>query len=381
MKILMATDFYPPYIGGGVENVVHEISKRLVHHGHEVHVLTRSLPGSPTYEDYEGVLVTRVNFHDLTKILGLQSSISWKLESTMEKMVSTIKPDIINAHNIFFFSSYVAANIRNKINCPLVTTLHVSDLGEVKGVPGLLSVAYEKVIGRHIIKKSDKIITVSDSVRKHAIDLGANESSIATIKNAVDTTLFKPRNRTSKQLQIVYVGRLVSNKGPEIFLESASQISRLVPNATFTMIGDGPLKTHIIYRIKELGLEDRLEIKPCVPKLSNFLPQYDILIRPTTTEGLPLTVLEGMASGLVVIASKVGGVPEVIEDGVNGFLTKPGSIEEIIKTVNRISKDTQLLNQIKLNARKSMETFNSWDNVTEETIKVFQNTINNKQSR
>jgi glycosyltransferase involved in cell wall biosynthesis len=369
MKIIMTTDYFPPYLGGGVENVVFEISKRLTLKGHEVHVLTSSSEGAPSYEIMEGISVYRVEYIDLTKIFGLQTIVSFRIDKMMVKLIKSIKPDIINAHNLFFYSSLIAA--REKMNYPLVTTLHLSNIDQIGGFSGFFAKTYERTIGKYIINRSDRLIAVSKSVRKQALSLGALEKRIDVIPNAVDPNIFKPRKETNQELKVVYVGRLISNKGPQFFIDAAEKISKNLPNISFTMIGDGPMLNVLKTRIYKHGLNNKINLIGTVPKLSEILPKYDILIRPSLTEGMPLTILEGMACGLAVISSNVAGVPEIITDNVNGLLISPGKVDEIESAVTRLVTNQELLTSIRFNARHYIESYLTWDKVADMTLQSY----------
>ena len=371
----MTSDYFPPHFGG-VENVTYEISKKMALNGHEIHVLTSKTEGSLTEEVMEGVFVHRIDFIDITRTFGLQTSISLSFSKELNNLSKQVKPDLINAQNIFYYSTFIAARNKEKMNYPLVTTLHIGDVDKLGGLSGYIAQTYEKTIGKYIINKSDRLIAVSQAVRKHALKLNSNERAIDVIPNAIDSQRFKPRDKKNgNEIKILFLGRLIQNKGPDQFIEVARKTVNKLPNVSYTLIGDGPMRRTLEEKVSQLKLNSKIHFLGSVPDVSADLPGYDILVRPSFTEGMPLTLLEGMASGLVVISYNIDGVQEIIQNGVTGILAPAGDIEAIIAGITQLAEDTKLLNAIGTNARKYIENYLNWDKVADMTLESYKKVL------
>jgi glycosyltransferase involved in cell wall biosynthesis len=122
---------------------------------------------------------------------------------------------------------------------------------------------------------------------------------------------------------VAFVGRFSEEKDPHLFVDIAHRL-RERNDTGFLMIGDGPLADPVRRRIADRRMSDRILVRPFVEDLRPFLRRTDVLVIPSRIEGIPILLLEAFALGIPVVASRVGGVPAVIEDGVNGFLCPPG---------------------------------------------------------
>src|SRR5581483_6524164 len=131
-KVALFTDYYPPHIGGGVEQVVANLASGLSQRGHDVRVFTLRTCGGDAFEQQpDGVRVYRANALQLTRHIGMQTSIAPELHKLASKVLSREPADLLHAHNRFFFSSLVAARLSEKLHTPLVTTLHVGSLADL----------------------------------------------------------------------------------------------------------------------------------------------------------------------------------------------------------------------------------------------------------
>ncbi len=160
----------------------------------------------------------------------------------------------------------------------------------------------------------------------------------------------------AEELAVFFVGRLSKEKMPDAFLGAAEEVlkSKANKNVKFFIIGDGPMKSAVETQIKHLNNEN-IKYLGYQKEIARYLSAADIFVLPSVIEGFPLSILEAMAMNVVVIASDVGAVSDVIESGKNGFVVAPASIMEITQEISKLNTDRDLLSEIKSNARIKVE--------------------------
>jgi glycosyltransferase involved in cell wall biosynthesis len=193
-----------------------------------------------------------------------------------------------------------------------------------------------EVIDRAFLRKMDRVICVSEVQAERVRKAGVRPERVAVIRNAVRADRFDrpdPADRLAlermfpvhPQRIVGSAGRLSPEKGFGVLVEAAAIVARSDSGAVFIHFGDGPLREEIHRRIRELGLERRFILAGLRDDLDRFLPHWDLSVLPSFTEGLPTVVLESYAAGVPVVATAVGGTPEAVADGVDGYLVPPGN--------------------------------------------------------
>jgi len=174
----------------------------------------------------------------------------------------------------------------------------------------------------------------------HALGLGVSAGQLSCNPNGVDTEAFRPRPRPASGLRsalgipasarvVGFLGRLSPEKGPEVFLRAALLAGARLPEAHFVLVGDGPLAPALKETIARLKLQDRVHLAGLRRDVAAVLNDMDVLVSSSHSEAMPLAVMEAMASGLPVVATRVGGVPDMIAQGESGWLVAPGDFDEI----------------------------------------------------
>ena len=194
--------------------------------------------------------------------------------------------------------------------------------------------AYE-ALDRACLRRMDRVVCVSEGQAEKVRRAGVRPDRVTVIRNAVRAERFDRADPADRRVlegmfprtpaRIVgSAGRLSPEKGFGVLVEAAAIVARLDPGAGFIHFGDGPLRETIRRQIAELGLEDRFILAGHRDDLDRFLPHWDLCVLPSFTEGLPTVVLESYAAGVPVVATAVGGTPEAVADGVDGYLVPPG---------------------------------------------------------
>jgi len=376
----MLTDYFYPQIGGGVEKVVYEVSKRLVKMGCEVSVITLGSRRSIDIYVVDDVTVYRLPSIDLTGIVGLQLSLPRNVRDAL-CIAKDFAPDVIHAHNLFFTTSLLAVLIKKICTQRLIVTAHLGDIHNLaltgRG-KALVAMAYERLLGYIVLAASDKVIAVSQAVRQHLLAIGALSKKVAVIPNGVDLKEFNSAVNTigDREVNVIFVGRLLPNKGLIYLVEAARLvIDKGLEGIKFRIVGDGPFRTQLENLIKRKGLDQYFDFLGRVPSVSEILREGGIFVRPSLTEGMPLTILEAMASQLPIIATRVAGTSELVIQNETGLLVEPGNVQQLGDAILRLAGSPELAQRLGQNARAFIERYYaqrySWEATASNTLSVY----------
>jgi len=366
----MLTDCYPPHTGGGVEKVVSELTRGLLDHGHVVRVLTLRTRAAAAFETNGDLSIRRFPAVDLTGLVGVQFVLPCGLLRGILRQAREFKPDVIHAHNLFFRTTEAVAMLHRFLKVPLVITLH---LGALEGSERLLSTLvrlYEGTMGRYILRASDAVTGVSSAVAQHGGHISGAKSRIRVIPNGVDTAAFRPGQAPEKP-EVVFVGRLVPNKGPVTLVRAAARVNRRYPEARFTLVGDGPQRQRLEREAAHLGVAGTVRFTGVRDDVPEILRQATIFVRPSTLEGLPLTVLEAMACALPVIATPVGGTPEIVHHGEQGLLVPVADETALATAILKLLDDPAAAVEMGRRGRETVVHGYGWENVVARTEEVY----------
>lgn len=212
----------------------------------------------------------------------------------------------------------------------------------------------------------DAFSSDNNSVYEHYRQELGQEADLRVIPNAINASdTYNPilydreKERDSLDLNkddlaVFFIGRISEEKNPDVFLEAASKIVSKYPNIKFFVIGDGPMTPQVKNQVKSIN-NPHVQYMGYKSEVASYLCAADIFVLPSSIEGFPLSILEAMAMRVAVIASDVGAVSEVIDDGHDGFVVTPSSADEIVATIDKLRSDGDLLERIKKNARLSVE--------------------------
>lgn len=269
----------------------------------------------------------------------------WKLY----QLIRREKPDIVHTHTAK--AGMLGRTAAWLAGVPVI--LHTFHGHIFKGYFGRTKTWIFLQIEKVMAKLSTKIITISESLKKELVELGvAPEGKIDVIPIGLDLTQFVKHDYNgefkrslglSKNCLIVgTVGRLVPIKGQKYFLEAANKIcgdSNGNRGVKFVIVGDGELRGELEGHAKELGLEGKLYFTGFRSDLPDVYADFDIMVLPSLNEGTPVVLIEAMSSGKPVVATAVGGVVDLVEDGVTGLLVEPESERELTDGIAALLSD------------------------------------------
>lgn len=211
-------------------------------------------------------------------------------------------------------------------------------------------VRVNEALDRAALHGMDRIVCVSEEQARRVRRAGVRRSKVVVIRNAVDPSRYDQRDPSERErilslfpdrpLRVVgAVGRLSPEKGYAVLVEAAALVLTVDPDAAFVHFGDGPLRGELTAKIADLGISRRFILAGFRGDLHSILPQLDLFVLPSFTEGLPVVVLEAFAAGVPVVATAVGGTPEVVVDGHNGRLVPPRDPVTLARRIVEILSD------------------------------------------
>ncbi|NHV46012.1 MAG: glycosyltransferase family 4 protein [Candidatus Verstraetearchaeota archaeon] len=379
MKVLILSWEYPPHIIGGLGKHVYHISKALASKNIDTTVITYTDGTSKSEEIIDNVRVLRVNPYSL-RYPDFTSWIHGMNLLMIEKALKFKNFDIIHVHD--WLTALAGINIKHIMRKPLIATIHSTELGRRRGY---LSNDHEKHI--HEVEwiltyEAWRIICCSNyMVNEVSNFFQCPLNKIVRIYNGIDPNSLLPSNNVNRRKYaedyekiVLFVGRLVYEKGPHILIEAANILRR--NDIKFLFVGEGSMKPYLLELGKKLGLSEKLYFLGHIPDdiLYAIYKMASVAVFPSLYEPFGIVALEAMALGTPVIASAVGGLNEIIINGYNGIKVTPGSAYELAEAIVKIIDDPSLSKKLIENAKNFVKNF-TWEKAAEETIKLYEEVI------
>jgi len=356
MKIAIVC--YPTFGGSGV--VATELGLELARRGHEIHFITYSQPVrlallNPNVFYHEVNVPEYPLFHFQPYELALSSK--------LVDMVKLYKIELLHVHYAIphAYAGYMAKQMLKDegINLPMVTTLHGTDITLVGNHP------FYKTAVTFSINKSDFVTSVSESLKADTLKLFNVKKEIQVIPNFIEihNNTLDPSVSCRRSVMALENEKIITHisnfrkvkRIPDV-IKIFYKIQQQIP-AKLMMVGDGPEKEKAEYLCRELGIQDKVIFFGNSNEIDKILSYTDLFLLPSETESFGLAALEAMAWSVPVISSNSGGLPEVNFDGISGYLSDKGNIDEMAENALKILKDTTTLNKFKENALSVAKQF------------------------
>ena len=351
---------YPTYGGSGA--VATELGLLLAERGHEVHFVTYDQPFRLVgYRE-------RVYFHEVEMAgypLFEHPPYSLALAVALHDAARKYELDLVHMHYAIphAASAFLAREmLKGERDLRIVTTLHGTDITLVGLHPSF------QAITQFSILQSDGLTAVSEYLKRETVrDFAVPAERIEVIPNFVDADLFRPGREPCHRASlapggeqiVMHVSNFRAVKRVEDVVEVFSRIRAKLP-ARLVFVGDGPERPRAAQRADDLGVRDHVLFLGKHASVDELLPCADLFLLPSENESFGLAALEAMASGAPVVASNAGGLPEVIEHGVSGYLFPVGAIEEMAEAGIRLLTDAGLREQVATAARaRAMDRFSA----------------------
>jgi len=363
MKIAILVSAFPPKWLAGTEIATYNIAKHLARRGHEVHVITSLDAGLPKESTEEGFYVHRIFWRKIR----FAGAISFWIKVFL--ILRKVNPDMVHAQSIgICMPAFIAKKLLRK---PYVVWGRGSDVY----LPG----KFIKSISKLVLKNANTAIALTEDMKREMQKLC--DRDILVIPNGIDLEKFKNLSRKDlrKRLKIkdnekiiTFVGTLRPVKGVKYLIKAMELIIKKNENVKLMLVGDGEEREELESLVEELDLKECVKF---IGRVQNEeIPQYmaasDVFVLPSLSEGFPVVTLEAMASGLAIIATSVGGLPEIVEDGENGFLVEPKNPKEIAKKVLLILGSDELRENISKKNKEKVKEY-GWECVIEQVECIY----------
>jgi glycosyltransferase involved in cell wall biosynthesis len=287
--------------------------------------------------------------------------------------------DIIHSHGYKtdFYLYFAGTGLRSA----LVATCHTwydNDLFEY----------FYGMIDRLVLRRYDQVVSVSEDVTRRLKCAGVHPNRITNIENGIDVSRFQNNEpRLREELGIAFdtlmvgtVGRLSPEKGIEHLLRAAGRVVAEFPCAHFAIVGDGPERQRLEDLSKDLNLTKFVTFTGRRSDIPEVFASLDILVQPSLNEGLPITLLEALASCCAVLATRVGAVPAVLEDGVDGLLVDPGEPDQLACALLRLLREpSERLRMGTAGGNKVKQNFSS-SRMANDYVSVYERALQHKSA-
>lgn len=369
-RLLVVSHGFPPYYGGA-EHAAGHLAAAAVSSGRwEVEVLTSDIGGRlPARDTWRGVNVVRVPARKKEwKNHTVPELLSFLIACT--RRIHIARPDYILAH-FTLPGGEVARRWAGRFGVPYAVVLHGADVPDSqRGRFGLLYPLVKPLV-RRVWRQAAHVIAVSDTLQDLALRTWP-ECQIHVIPNGVDVDRFQPVKREEdrprdKNIVVLVVARLIEIKGIQNLLTALSLLPEpLRQKIDLQVCGTGPYEADLRRQADRLGNTAQVHFAGLLPyeQIPVRLQEADIFVLPSLQEGLPLSLLEAMASGLPVVASVVGGIPSVVRDGENGLLVAPGDVTGLRDALVRLLENPGICRRMGSAARRDARAW-SWTAVWE----------------
>ena len=232
------------------------------------------------------------------------------------------------------FAAVIAARL---LGVPCVVKLHGSDINLIAKLPG------PRRMLQWALPRANKVVAVSRALADEVVQLGVPRENVAIVMNGVDAELFHPRDRTAARTALglpagpiaLYVGNLKAEKGVLDLAAAWAKVATALPEATLVVVGGGPAAEALKTAVAPLGDSVRLLGPQPLPRVPTYMAACDLLVLPSHAEGTPNVVLEALASGRRVVATNVGGIPDLITRPELGELVPPRAPDALAEAIVR----------------------------------------------
>lgn len=291
-----------------------------------------------------------------------RSADPWRVPRVAKRLYSILKREAVDlVHTNGYFADICGL--------PAAGCLRIKKLATCHGfIDGDQKLKYYNYLDKRAIRFCQRVIVVSDQLKSELVGSGVRASRIQVIPNAVaaggDGAQRRLARKEKRRLAgipdgafvVGYTGRLSAEKGVRYLVEAVARLNGQGTAVRLLIIGAGGEMQELQNLVRQQGLEDRTVFTGFQTDSEAWISCLDVLTLPSLTEGTPMTLLEGMSLGVPVIASAVGGVPDVVRDGVNGFLVAPGDVEGLSRKILAIMQKQVAVDEV---VAQGMQTINS----------------------
>lgn len=338
---------YPTYGGSGI--VATELGLELAQRGHEVHFISYANP-IRLDRDVPGIFYHEVEVSNYP--LFQYPPYALALASRMYEVAEAQKLDLLHVHYAIphSISALLAQQMTTARRLPFITTLHGTDITLVGADRSYFSIT------KFSIERSDGITTISEFMRDRTVDFFGVANPIKVIHNFVNCSMYKPDPEAQRKgrKRILHISNFRPVKRVLDCIEAFAAVRKEV-DAELVMAGDGPDRGAAERLARDLGVQNEVRFLGKQDHMERLIPHMYALHLPSETEAFGLAALEAMACGVPPVATRTGGVPDLITDGVDGFMEPVGDIRRQAERLTALLTDSALHSRLAASARKTAE--------------------------
>ena len=405
-KLLISTSTFPKSRDDAVSaRFVFDLAKALCRF-YDVHVLVPHSAGLLRYEELEGLKIHRFvyflpsRFQILGSGKGMLSDMRDKFLAylqipvfLMSQCLATInivirnKIDIVNTHWIVP-QGFICALIGTILRFNHALTVHAADIFMLKRY-GFLG----RHICRFILNRTDVMLPVSNFIKEQVEEVSRKDTTSCIIPMGVDTDRFKytgekgdlkTRFKLNNAFTFLFVGKFSEKKGIEFLIKASARLQKKGFDFNLILVGGGPLYDCMTALVETCGISDHVrflgwinnELLPGIYSLSDVIVVPSVFDRRGETEGMPVVIQEAMACGIPVLASEISGIPDIVEDGENGWLVKPADDVLLAEKMEEILS-LESLEDFKKQAMMTAKN-NSYSCIAERYMKAIESSFSDK---
>jgi len=369
MKLKIGITCYPTVGGSGV--VATELGKMLAERGHEIHFISSSMPFRLN-KMYHNIYYHQVEVNQYSVFQYPPYDIA--LASKMAEVANREKLDVLHVHYAIPHAvcAILAKQMSNR-DIKIVTTLHGTDITVLGYDPSLTDAI------KFGIEKSDAVTAVSNALVNQTYELIHPDKQIETVYNFIDERIYKKTDSSSLKAEfeikenekvIIHVSNFRAVKRVQDVVKTFAKISAIMP-AKLLLVGDGPEISIVCKLVKQLALEDQVIFLGKQENLEELYSISDLKLLLSEKESFGLVALEAMACGVPCIGTNVGGIPEVIQQGQNGFICEVGDIEDISTKAISLLSDPRLHLDFSNRAMETVKTKFMADKIVEQYEQIY----------
>ncbi|WP_227934978.1 1,4-alpha-glucan branching protein domain-containing protein [Alkalihalobacillus deserti] len=373
-SILMLSWEFPPMMVGGLSRHVFDLSRAMVHAGHEVHVVTSHVAGYPDFETTQGVNVHRIKGlqPESEQFFDWVASLNLSMVQYINKLTRKINFDIIHAHD--WLVGVAATALKRSLQIPLLATIHATEHGRNNGIHSELQYEINQKEWE-LSYEADHIIVCSDYMEKELQSIfSLPEEKVSVIPNGVDFELIKPQKNCNSiekndAFTIFSVGRMVKEKGFQSVINAAAILKERNVKIRFVIAGKGPMLEAYQQQVRERQLESYINFLGFISddERNEWFYRCDATIFPSLYEPFGIVALEGLAAGKATIVSDTGGLSGIIRHDENGVKFIPGDEGSLVTQVLYLYNHPILREALATQGLKDVKTRFDWSTIADQT--------------
>jgi len=374
-------EYEKEYAHGGTEIAVYNLAIEMGRRGHKIDVFTTAINAGTAVEEIRSMTIHRFG----TNFRVASANVSWGLLKGPQK----IDLDLAHAHFNMPYADYSAMKYSQKKKVPLVLT-YQADAQDTGGsfLRNQLQTFYNRHILHRVLNQADKIIATSESYIDQSKFLGRYRQKIEVIPNGINLEEFQinvSREECRHQIGlpldkeiILFFGNLVPYKGPDVLLRAFANIKKEHQDIQLLFAGRGPMNNELLTLAEKLRVQNDVQFTGHVEE--ELKPIYyqaaDIFCLPSLNlaEAFGIVNLEAMACGIPIVASDIGGIPDVVRKGDNGLLFEPGNIQELCKKLEYLLDNADVRKSMGENGKKMAADY-SWKKIAKKTEEIYKKLI------